>query len=231
MRFEGIRRGSVTLGYFDVDAGNAITRAISSHTLRRGHGSAQVLVVHTNFIAVGMTKELIILVPSKYSIHHADNTDGKMLMLGIQGDRSHAPVTSMFFNQQGDLLLAGYVVRLSPSLEVYAQLSRPNGIRESSMPYTAWKHMPQTCSSAENMSAEAVERVSLLAIAWERKVQVARLVKSELKVYGEWSLDSAAIGLAWLDDQMLVVLTSTGQLNLFVEDGTVIHQTSFGVIH
>jgi vacuolar protein sorting-associated protein 8 len=43
----------------------------------------------------------------------------------------------------------------------------------------------------------------LLAIAWERKVQVARLVKSELKVYGEWSLESAAIGLAWLDDQVL----------------------------
>jgi len=55
----------------------------------------------------------------------------------------------------------------------------------------------------ENVSAETVERVSLLAIAWERKVQVARLVKSELKVYGEWSLDSAAIGLAWLDDQVL----------------------------
>lgn len=29
-------------------------------------------------------------------------------MLGLQGDRSHAPVTSMCFNQQGDLLLAGY---------------------------------------------------------------------------------------------------------------------------
>ncbi|XP_058763100.1 uncharacterized protein LOC131636503 isoform X1 [Vicia villosa] len=382
MRLEGVRRGSITLGYFDVDADNAITRTISSQTFKRDHGSAQVLMVHANYIAVGMTKGLIVLVPSKYSIHHADNTDGKMLMLGIQGDRSHAPVTSMSFNQQGDLLLAGYgdghvklwdtqkgivvkvisgehtapvvhafflgqdpqntrqfkavtgdckglvllhhisvvvlinrfnvktqclldgqrtglvlsaspllldelgasassysqgnttvstssissmvggvvggdagwklfneasslaeegvvvfvthqtalVVRLSPSLEVYAQLSRPNGIREGSMPYTAWKHMPQT-SSTENMSAEAVERVSLLAIAWERKVQVARLVKSELKVYGEWSLDSAAIGLAWLDDQMLVVLTSTGQLNLFAKDGTVIHQTSFGVFH
>jgi hypothetical protein len=95
------------------------------------------------------------------------------------------------------------------------------------MPYTAWKYMAQTSSSTgmnsfffqfvvihiyfflniacflvENMSAETVERVSLLAIAWERKVQVAKLVKSELKVYGKWSLDSAAIGLAWLDDQV-----------------------------
>ena len=31
-----------------------------------------------------------------------------MLMLGLQGERSHAPVTSMCFNPQGDLLLAGY---------------------------------------------------------------------------------------------------------------------------
>jgi hypothetical protein len=54
----------------------------------------------------------------------------------------------------------------------------------------------------ENMPAEAAERVSLLAIAWDRKVQVAKLVKSELKVYGKWSLDSAAIGVSWLDDQV-----------------------------
>lgn len=55
---------------------------------------------------------------------------------------------------------------------------------------------------SENMPPDAAERVSLLAIAWDRKVQVAKLVKSELKVYGKWSLDSPAIGLAWLDDQV-----------------------------
>lgn len=54
----------------------------------------------------------------------------------------------------------------------------------------------------ENMPVQAADRVSLLAIAWDRKVQVAKLVKSELKVYGKWSLDSPAIGLAWLDDQV-----------------------------
>lgn len=32
----------------------------------------------------------------------------QMLFLGSQGDKSHSPVTSMCFNQQGDLLLAGY---------------------------------------------------------------------------------------------------------------------------
>jgi hypothetical protein len=52
------------------------------------------------------------------------------------------------------------------------------------------------------MTAEAAERVSLLAIAWDRKVQVAKLVKSELKVYGKWSVDSPVLGLAWLDDQV-----------------------------
>ncbi|OIW02356.1 hypothetical protein TanjilG_08503 [Lupinus angustifolius] len=373
MRLEGVRRGSTAVGYFDANTDNAVTRAISSQAFRHEHGSAQVLAVHANYIAVGMTKGLIVVVPSKYSIYHADNTGGKMLMLAEQGDRLHAPVTSMSFNQQGDFLLAGYgdghvtlwdvqkgvvakvisgehtvpvvhtlflgqdpqntrqfkaitgdckglvllhsfsvvlllntfkiktqclldgqrtglvlsaspllsdefsgsasipasslssmmggvvggdagwklfnegssfveegvvvfvtyqtalVVRLTPKLEVYAQLSRPDGIREGSMPYTAWKHMAQTCSSTENNSAESVEKVSLLAIAWEQEVQVAKLVKSDLKVYGKWTLESAAVGLAWLDDQMLVVLTSTGQLYLFAKDGTVIHQTSFAV--
>ncbi|XP_028795790.1 vacuolar protein sorting-associated protein 8 homolog isoform X2 [Neltuma alba] len=376
MRLEGVRRGSTTLGYFDTSADNVISRVISSQTFRREHGSPQVLAVHANYIAVGMTKGLIFAVPSRYSPYHADNMDGKMLMLGMQGDRSHVPVTSMSFNQQGDLLLAGYgdgrvivwdvhkavvakvisgehtapvvhafflgqdpqntrqfkaitgdskglvllhsislvpllnrfssksqclldgertglvlsaspllsdefsgsassysqgntlastssitsmmggvvggdagwklfnegsslieegvvifvthqnilVVRLCPSLEVYARLLRPDGIREGSMPYTAWKYMGQY----QNRSVEAVERVSLLAIAWDRKVQVAKLVKSELKFYGKWSLDSAAIGLAWLDDQMLVVLSSAGQLYLFGKDGTVIHKTNIG---
>ncbi|CAL5374715.1 unnamed protein product [Camellia sinensis] len=63
----------------------------------------------------------------------------------------------------------------------------------------------------------------MLAIAWDRKVQVAKLVQSELKIYGKWTLESSAIGVAWLDDQMLVVLTSNGQLCLFAKDGTVIH--------
>ncbi|KAL7002280.1 hypothetical protein U1Q18_003434 [Sarracenia purpurea var. burkii] len=81
----------------------------------------------------------------------------------------------------------------------------------------------------ENMPVEALEKVSLLAIAWDRKVQVAKLVKSEMKIYSKWTLESSAIGVAWLDDQMLVVITSNGQILLFAKDGTVIHQTSFAV--
>ncbi|KAE8703626.1 vacuolar protein sorting-associated protein 8-like protein isoform X2 [Hibiscus syriacus] len=318
---------------------------------RRDHGSPQVLAVHLNFIAVGMTKGVIILVHSKYSTHHADSIDPKMVILGLQGDRSLAPVTSMCFNQPGDLLLAGYgdghvtvwdvqrasatkvitgehnapvihtlflgqdsqvtrqfkavtgdskglvllhafsavpllnrfsiktqclldgqrtgtvlsaspllfddscgstlvtsqgnttsttsigskmggvvggdagwklftegsslaeegvvifvtyqtalVVRLTPTVEVYAQLSRPDGVREGSMPYTAWSCMAQpSSSSAENAPTETPERISLLALAWDRRVQ------------------------------MMVVLTMTGKLNMFARDGTLIHQTSFDI--
>lgn len=54
----------------------------------------------------------------------------------------------------------------------------------------------------DNIPVEASEKVSLLAIAWDRKVQVAKLVKSELKIYGKWTLESSAIGVAWLDDQV-----------------------------
>lgn len=78
MRLEGVRRGSTTLGYFDVDADNAVTRAISSQTFRREQGSARAVAVHANYIAVGMSKGLIVVFPSKYSIHHADSSDGKV---------------------------------------------------------------------------------------------------------------------------------------------------------
>ncbi|KAL0547682.1 hypothetical protein IC582_012106 [Cucumis melo] len=374
MRLEGIKGVTTTLGYFDIQADNSISRTISSHSFRREHGFPQVLAVHANYIAVGMSKGSIVVVASKYSAQNGDNMDAKMILLGSQGDKSTAPVTSLCFSQQADLLLAGYsdghitvwdvlrasaakvisgehtspvvhslflgqeaqvtrqfkavtgdskglvllhtfsvvpllnrfsiktqclldgqktgtvlsasalllnelvgsslpptlsnvavstssigsmmggvvggdsgwklfnegsslveegvvifathqtalVVRLSPSVEVYAQLSKPDGIREGSMPYTAWK-----CSqSFETSSSEAVERVSLLAIAWDKMVQVAKLVKTELKVCGNWYLESAAIGVVWLDDQVLVILTVTGQLFLFEKDGTMIHQTS-----
>ncbi|KAF9601647.1 hypothetical protein IFM89_021113 [Coptis chinensis] len=57
------------------------------------------------------------------------------------------------------------------------------------------------------MAGETSERASLLAISWD---QVAKLVTSELKVYREWTLDSAAIGVAWLDDQCLLDGQKTG---------------------
>ncbi|KAL3830545.1 hypothetical protein ACJIZ3_019347 [Penstemon smallii] len=365
MRLEGVRKGSAVLGYFDIDSRNGITRTISSQAFRRDHGSPQVVAVHLNYIATGMSRGSIFVVPSKYTAHHVDNMDAKMTLLGLQGDRSLIPVTSMCFNQQGDLLFAGYgdghytvwdvqkasalkiitehrapvvhmmylgqdtqvtrqfnvvsgdsngvvklicfsivpwfnrisytksmklldettsrvvcaspllygeghggavmssqassavsassigsmtggmvdegvvifithqsalVAKVSPTVEVYAQIPKPDGVREGAMPYAAWKCMSVSLgSSSENAPIETSDKVSMLAIAWDKKVQVARLVKSELKVIDKWTLESPAIGLAWLDDQMLVILTLTAQLYLFAKDGNLIHQTNFSV--
>jgi hypothetical protein len=78
MRLEGVRRGSTTLGYFNVDANNTITRTLSAPALRRDHGSPQVLAVHSNYIAIGMSRGVVLVVPSKYSAHNADNMDAKV---------------------------------------------------------------------------------------------------------------------------------------------------------
>lgn len=143
------------------------------------------------------------------------------------------------------------VVRLIPNLEVFTKLSRPDGIREGAMPYTAWRRIPNqhgsgsrknnsnsisngnVDSSASSLPSvqegaiargshdvEELDKTPVLAIAWDKKVQVAQLLKSELKVLREWNLDSEAQGVTWLEDQMLVVLTSKGQLCLFTKEGT-----------
>ncbi|KAK4425213.1 Vacuolar protein sorting-associated protein 8 [Sesamum alatum] len=362
MRLEGVPRGSTVLGYFDVDPNNAITQTISSQAFRREHGSPQVVAVHLNYIAVGMSRGSIFVQPSKYTAHQVDNMDGKMMSLGLQGDRSHVPVTSMCFNQQGDLLFAGYgdghytvwdvqkasalkvitehrapvvhmlylgqdtqvtrqfnvvsgdskgvvklirfsvvpwlnrisytksmklldettsrvvcaspllygeghagamipspsssalttasissmmgamvdegvvifithqsalVAKVSPAVEVYAHIPRPDSVRDGAMPYATWRCMSQSLgSSSENAPVETSDKVSLLAIAWDREVQVAKLLNSELKVLEKWTLEYAAIGLAWLGDEMLAVLTLTAQLYLFAKDGILIHQMS-----
>lgn len=78
MKLEGVRRGSTTLGYFDIDATNAITRTIASQAFRRDHGSPQVLALHLNYIAVGMAKGVIVVAPSRYSSYNTDNMDSKV---------------------------------------------------------------------------------------------------------------------------------------------------------
>lgn len=78
MRLEGVKRATAVLGYFDVRSDNIITETISSQAFRRDHGSPQVLAVHLSYIAVGMSKGSIFVVPSKYTAHHVDNMDIKV---------------------------------------------------------------------------------------------------------------------------------------------------------
>lgn len=79
MRLEGVHQGSTVLGYFDIDANNTVTHMISSETFRRDHGSAQVLAVHLNYIAIGMSKGVIICFPSKKSLV-GDSSDAKVFL-------------------------------------------------------------------------------------------------------------------------------------------------------
>ncbi|KAK1273312.1 hypothetical protein QJS04_geneDACA010854 [Acorus gramineus] len=384
MRLKGIRRGPPAVGYVQIDPDNVISRTANSQTFRREHGSFQVVAVHLNYIAVGTSRGAVLLMPSKYSPHSHDNMEGKISVLGSHGEKSQSSVTSMCFNQQGDLLLVGYgdghltvwdvqravaaklitgehtspvvhaffiqqdshftrqykavtgdskglvllhtfsvvpfllnrfsiktqclldgpktgivlsaspllysisvgsttvqgsnlgstsalgsmvggvvggvvgggdtgwklfsegssfveesvavfvthlaalVVRLSPSIVSYGRLSKPEGVREGSMPYTAWKCTSYLQSSTiDHTAVDALDKASFLVIAWDRRIQVVKLVKTELKLYREWSIDSEAIGVAWLGDQILIVLTMKRQLCLFTEDGTEIYRTSF----
>ncbi|KAK6114959.1 hypothetical protein DH2020_007228 [Rehmannia glutinosa] len=289
MRLEGVSRGSTVLGYFDVNPNNAITRIISSQAFRHDHGSPHVVAVHINYIAVGMSKGSIVVVPSKYTAHQVDNMDAKhigygdghytvwdvqkasalkvitehrapvvhMLYLGqdtqvtrqfnvVSGDSkgvklldettsrvvcaspllygeghggttmssqiSSAVSTSSISSMMGGMLDEGVVIfithqsalvaKVSPTVEVYGQIPKPDGIREGAMPYAAWSCMSQSLGSpSENAPVETSDKVSLLAIAWDRNIQVAKLLKSELKVLEKWTVESAAIGLAWLGDQ------------------------------
>ncbi|KAF3627229.1 putative vacuolar protein sorting-associated protein 8 -like protein isoform X3 [Capsicum annuum] len=108
MRLDRVHRSSNVLGYFDVDDNNTITKTLLSQAFRHKHGSSQVLAVHLNYIAVGTSKGSILVMPSRYSPHHVDNMDAKMLIFGSPGDRPHVLVTCLSFNQQGDMLFARY---------------------------------------------------------------------------------------------------------------------------
>ncbi|XP_078448390.1 transducin family protein / WD-40 repeat family protein isoform X2 [Wolffia australiana] len=363
MRLKGTRRDPPAVGYLQTTSDNAVTRALSSQIFVRDHGSPTVLAVHLNSIAVGTSKGLVLVIPSKYSSQSEDNMEAKMSLLGSYGDRPYASVTSMCFNPQGDLLLVGcsdgrltvwdvqkasyikiihgehaapvvhvlflgqdlqatrqfkvvtgdskglvllhtfsgvrllnlfsvktqclldgqktgtvisasplhfhesyfgslssqgsmgsmvgagvggdtvrkpfgegtlpeegvvifathqnaLVVRLSPNVEVYEKLSRPDGTREGSLPYTAWK----SYSYSREMSSDPV---SWLSIAWDRKVEIFHLNKSKLTKYSSWNLESEAMGIQWLDDEMLVIVTFKGYLELYRKGGEELHRTSF----
>uniref|UniRef100_A0A453N418 Uncharacterized protein n=1 Tax=Aegilops tauschii subsp. strangulata TaxID=200361 RepID=A0A453N418_AEGTS len=373
MHLEGIGKGQPAIGYMQIDVDNPITRAMASPSFRQDHGSPQVLAVHRSYIAMGMSTGSVIIVPSKYSIHQADDTDAKMLFFWNQGEKTQSPVTAMCFNLQGDLLLVGYgdghmtiwdvqkataakviygehtgavvhvcfirqskvitgdskglvllhtfsiipvinrltvkgtqrlfdgntgivlsacplladesfgsgnsstqgnlptsssgglgsmmggvvgvdsgwkffnegsspledgvtvmfimhqhalVVRLRTNIDHVDHIenfSRPEGAREGSIAYAAWKYT----SSSTDSSPIDEERVSWLALAWDRQVQVAKLVKSKMIRHKDWKLDSAAVGIAWLNDQMLAVLNLKGQLCLFSKDGSELRRTIF----
>jgi hypothetical protein len=78
MRLEGIGKGQPAIGYMQIEVDNPISRAMAAPSFRQDHGSPQVLAAHRSYIAMGMSNGSVIIVPSKYSIHQADDTDAKV---------------------------------------------------------------------------------------------------------------------------------------------------------
>lgn len=54
-------------------------------------------------------------------------------------------------NQCYMLCSCGVQAKVNPGVEVYAQLPRPEGVREGCMPYAAWKYMRQPFTSINGM--------------------------------------------------------------------------------
>lgn len=108
MRLEGIQTGPLTIGYLHIDSLEAVSQVLSSSTTFRDHGTTQALSMHNNNLAVGLSKGSVFLLPMRISSpNFGDTVDTKPIFLS-SADKSHASVTSLSFNMQGDLLLVGH---------------------------------------------------------------------------------------------------------------------------
>jgi len=67
MQLEGIQRGPPAIGLLQLDSAGSLSHALASPAMRRDHGSPEALAVHTNLIAVGLSKGALLVTPSKYS--------------------------------------------------------------------------------------------------------------------------------------------------------------------
>ena len=111
-------------------------------------------------------------------------------------------------------------VRLPPFLEKCAMLPRPDGVRDTAIPYVSWKRMESISFRSSTIAntnrgsdeigevkhtSEEAENADhpLLALGWDKKVFILKLLKGMLKILANWDLDSAACGVAWLDEQVL----------------------------
>ncbi|OAE22359.1 hypothetical protein AXG93_2318s1050 [Marchantia polymorpha subsp. ruderalis] len=135
MRLEGIQRGDPAIGLLQLDSGGSLSFALKSADLRRDHGTSQALAVHSNFIAIGMSKGPVLIIPSKYSTtKSADETDAKPYILIPPASEKHQMVvSSLSFNQQGDLLLVGYskghiILWDVPKASVGRHIENKNGV-------------------------------------------------------------------------------------------------------
>ncbi|XP_073396316.1 uncharacterized protein [Physcomitrium patens] len=147
-----------------------------------------------------------------------------------------------------------------PALEVMSKLSRPAGIRDGAIAYTAWRRIraklgtslvsssgnsDSNVSNGSTATAFVTDRADakkdegdaandvvddddlpMLAMGWDTKMFIWQLTQSKLRKVREWELDSPAVGLAWLEEQMLVIVTAKDQLCLFTKEGIEVERGS-----
>lgn len=126
-----------------------------------------------------------------------------------------------------------------PALEVMSKLSRPAGIRDGAIAYTAWRRIraklgtslvsssgnsDSNVSNGSTATAFVTDRADakkdegdaandvvddddlpMLAMGWDTKMFIWQLTQSKLRKVREWELDSPAVGLAWLEEQVFVL--------------------------
>ena len=131
--------------------------------------------------------------------------------------------------------LAADMQARQPALEVMSKLTRPTGIRDGAIAYTAWRRIRSklessivstsgnTDSNRSNAStavgvvtdradgekeesdivnAVADDNLPMLAMGWDTKMFIWQLTHSNLRKVREWELDSPAVGLVWLEEQV-----------------------------
>jgi len=125
-----------------------------------------------------------------------------------------------------------------PALEVMSKLSRPMGIRDGAVAYTAWRRfrskpgssvVPTRGNTSSNISTGSNvngvitdlgdakkdegdpindvvddDDLPMLAMGWDTKMFIWQLTHSNLRKVREWELDSPAVGLAWLEEQVSI---------------------------
>lgn len=118
-----------------------------------------------------------------------------------------------------------------PALEVMSKLSRPMGIRDGAIAYTAWRRfrskpgssvVPSRGNTNSHVSTgsnvngvvtdakkdegdnEDDDSLPMLAMGWDTKMFIWQLTHSNLRKVREWELDSPAVGLAWLEEQVSI---------------------------
>lgn len=131
--------------------------------------------------------------------------------------------------------LAADMQALKP-LEIMSKLTRPTGIRDGAIAYTAWRRIRSKLGSSfvsssgntdsntsngstaigvvtdradvkkdESNTANDVvddDDLAMLAMGWDTKMFIWQLTHSNLRKVREWELDSPAVGLAWLEEQV-----------------------------